>query len=279
MPSPFPGMDPWLETRGVFPDLHNRFITVLSEALNAVLPPPYFTAIGTRVLIEGEDDRTVEPDVDVLRPAGVNGSHGPAGGGGVATATEVQTDVSPVIVHVSRDEMTEWLVEVRTGDADEELVTTVEVLSRTNKRAGGDDRAEYVRKQREMIERRVSLVEIDLLRDGLHTTAVPVAPAVKRTGPFEYHVCVTRAGRREDFEVYPIRLPQRLPRVAVPLRAGTPDAAVELQPVLDRCYDGGLYARRARYTRPCDLPLTPDQQAWADGILRAKNLIPVEGER
>jgi hypothetical protein len=184
------------------------------------------------------------------------------------------TEVKPVVVRVPREEMTEWLIEVRTGDGDDELVTTVEVLSRSNKRAGGEGRAEYLRKQREMVERRVNMIEIDLLRSGAHTTAVPLGPAVAQAGRFDYHVSVYRADRPGDFEVYPIHLPQRLPAVAVPLRPGVAAVPVNLQPVLDRCYDVGLYARRARYVRPPDPPLTPEQQAWADGVLRSKGLIP-----
>lgn len=273
MPSPFPGMDPWLEGRGVFPDVHNRFIAEFSAALNAVIPPPYFTAIGTRVVIEGDaPDRFVEPDVDILKPPGANGSHGPAGGGGVVTADAVE--VTPVTVHVPRDEFTEWLLEVRTGEGDEQLVTTIELLSRSNKRAGGEGRAEYVRKQREMRERRVNMVEIDLLRGGAHTTVVPLAAAVRKTGPFDYHVCVYRPDQPEDLQVYPIRLPQRLPTVVVPLAPGSPGVTVNLQVVLDRCYDVGLYTRRVTYPKPCDPPLAAEQQAWAEGVLRAKGLLP-----
>jgi hypothetical protein len=272
MPSPFPGMDPWLERQGMFPSLHKTFIAYFLEAVNAVLPPPYFAAIGTRVLIEGETDRLVEPDVDILRPVGGNGSRGPAGGGGIATAEGIE--VKPVVVHVSPDAMTEWLVEVRTGDGYDELVTTVELLSRTNKRAGGEDRAAYLRKQREMVERRVNMVEIDLLRAGVQTTAVPLGPAIAKCGRFDYHVSVYRADRPTDFEVYPIRLPQRLPPVQVPLRPGTADVVVGLQTVLDRSYEVGLFARRVRYGRPPDPPLTPEQQTWAEGILKAKGLLP-----
>src|SRR5579883_294337 len=220
MPSPFPGMDPWLERPAVFADLHNSFIAYFRESLNATLPPPYFAAIGTRVVIEGEGDRFVEPDVDVLRP--VNASDG-GDGRGAGVATLGATEVTPVIVHVPKDEMTEWLVEVRTGEGDDELVTTIEVLGRSNKRLGGEGRAEYLRKQREMVERRVNMVEIDLLRAGTHTTAVPLGPAVARAGRFDYHVSVYRTDRPADFEVYPIHIPQRLPTVAVPLRPGTGD--------------------------------------------------------
>jgi hypothetical protein len=271
MPSPFLGMDPWLESRAIFPDLHNSFIAYLREALNAVLPPPYFAAIASRVVIEGDDpDRPVESDVNVLRPPTPNGSSGPAGGGGVAAAAEVK----PVIVHVPRDELVEWLIEVRTETGGERLVTAIEVLSRSNKRAGGLGRDEYRQKQREMRERRVNLVEIDLFRGGTHTTAVPPGPAAERAGAFDYHVCVSRAGKPEDFEVYPIRLSQQLPTVAIPLAPGTPDVPIPIQPVLDRCYDVGLYARRVKYTEPPEPPLTDEQRQWAEGILLEKGLLP-----
>ena len=270
MPSPFPGMDPWLEARGVFPDFHNSFIAYLRESLNALLPPPYFAAIGTHVVIEGDTDRIVEPDVDVLFPFGSNG-HSDSNGGRVATALEIEAQ--PVVVHVPLGETTEWLLDVRTGDADEQLVTSIEVLSRSNKRAGSEGRSESIQTQREMVERRVHLVEIDFLRSGLHTTAVARGPALKKTGPFEYHACVSRVGRRQDFEVYPMRLSQPLPALKIPLRGETPDVSIALQPVLDRCYDAGLYSRRIRYSEPCDPPLGAEQRTWAEGVLKAKGVL------
>ncbi len=271
MPSPFPGMDPWLERRGVFPSFHNTFIAQLQEAINAVIPPPYFSSIGTRVVIEGDTpDRLVEPDVHILKPVGTNGSPVP-GGGGVATAEAVE--VQPVTVHLSEDEITEWLIEVRTGEGDESLIATIELLSRSNKRAGSEGRAEYLRKQREMRERRINMVEIDLLRSGTHTTVVPLEAALGKTGPFDYHVCVYRADQPKDLQVYPIRLPQRLPPVAIPLAPGASGLSIPLQTVLDRCYDVGLYSRRIKYSEPCDPPLTPEQQAWADAVLREKGFL------
>ena len=41
MPSPFPGMDPFLEHPEVFPDLHDSLGATLRESLNARLPEPY----------------------------------------------------------------------------------------------------------------------------------------------------------------------------------------------------------------------------------------------
>ena len=37
MPSPFPGMDPYLESPEIFPDFHDSYTTHLREALQATL--------------------------------------------------------------------------------------------------------------------------------------------------------------------------------------------------------------------------------------------------
>ena len=37
MPSPFPGIDPYLESQGYWPDFHARFITYCRDALNEIL--------------------------------------------------------------------------------------------------------------------------------------------------------------------------------------------------------------------------------------------------
>jgi hypothetical protein len=50
---------------------------------------------------------------------------------------------------------------------------------------------------------------------------------------------------------------------------------VDLQAVLDRCYDAGLYVRRARYGEPPPKPtLSLKRAAWVESILRAKALLP-----
>ncbi|MBI3463061.1 MAG: DUF4058 family protein, partial [Planctomycetes bacterium] len=51
MPSPFPGMDPFLEHPGIFPDLHDSLVTYLREALQPRLPSPYYAGIGSRIWV------------------------------------------------------------------------------------------------------------------------------------------------------------------------------------------------------------------------------------
>jgi len=51
MPSPFPGMDPFLEHPDVFPDFHDGFIAYLRESIQRHLPPPYVAGLGRRAWI------------------------------------------------------------------------------------------------------------------------------------------------------------------------------------------------------------------------------------
>jgi hypothetical protein len=269
MPSPFPGMDPFLEDPAVWPDFHNSFIAYLREALNAVLPAPLFASIGSRVYVE-ETERRVEPDTDILSANGSANGAPPAGsGGGVVVADALQA--RPVIVHVPREDVTEWFAEIHASPGGERLVTTIELLSPTNKRTGSTGREKYLEKQAEMLDAPVGLVEIDLLRGGLHATAVPLADARRQAGPFDYHVCVRRFPKPSDYEVYPIRLQNPLPAVAVPLLPDHPDVTIPLQPLMTRCYDTGQYLRRVRYDRPLPEPdLSPDQRAWVAERLAAQ---------
>lgn len=176
-----------------------------------------------------------------------------------------------MVVAPNPDPVEERFLEIRSTEG-ERLVTSVEILSPTNK-AGGKGRAAYLEKQEECRQAGVGLVEIDLLRDGRHTTAVPLDRLQAQTAGFTYHVCVSARATRGRYVIAPIRLADGLPRVLVPLDPGVPPVPVDLQPLFDRCYDTGLYARQVKYDRPPDPPLTADQQAWADSVLRAKGVL------
>lgn len=260
MPSAFPGMDPYLEDPEVFPDFHDRYVTHLSEAIQQRLHPPYYAALGRRVWIE-VSERTIGPDVIVAQ----RGEARPEAQGGVVTAPASRA----VIVHVPHDERREPLIEIRFGRGREaRLVTTIELLSPANKTPGEHGRELYLRKQRELLDSRVNLVEIDLLRGGLHTTAVPLDRAVRAAGSFTYHVCVHRMDNLEDYVVYPIRLEEPLPTVAIPLLPEDEPVLVSLQEVMDRCYDAGPYRWEIDYAAPPPAPaLTPEETDWLRGRL------------
>lgn len=274
MPSPFPGMDPWLEHPQRFGSLHARMPAYLSEHLKPRLPKPYFADIGERVWVE-QSERYVEPDTHVLRPNTARPAR--PSDGGVAVAEAPAGFAPPLKVSVPDEEHRELYVDVFVRkDGGERLVTSIEILSPKNKTPGSQGQEAYHRKQNEMSDANVHLLEIDLLRGGRHTTCVPLDWLRHKAGPFDYHVCLRRFHDRPgDYLVWPVRLTERLPTVFVPLLPGDGEVPLDLQAVFDRSYDSGPYDVRIDYanTEPVP-PLTPEQSAWARGVLRERGIVP-----
>ena len=63
MPSPFPGMDPWLESPLSFGGLHSSMITFVKASLQTRLPEPYYADSEDRIYVDVE---VRVPDVNVL---------------------------------------------------------------------------------------------------------------------------------------------------------------------------------------------------------------------
>ncbi len=260
MPSPFPGMDPWLETPGEFGDIHDGLIAYLREALNAAMPPGY-VARGRR-LVWIDDSVRREPDVGLFGPDR-------ADGGAIVAFLPGLTAFGTLRAPEDREQA---YLEIL-GNNGERLVTAVEILSRSNKRSGDAGRKAYQDKQEEFRLGGVNLVEIDLLRGGAHTTAIPLARLRRKAGEFDYHVCVTVAGTLDQLHAAAFRLADRLPAFGIPLDPGVAPVVVDLQPLLDRAYDTGRYAQAIDYRRDPDPPLAPEQRAWAGALLREKGLL------
>ena len=112
MPSPFPGMDPFLEDPELFPDLHDRIITYLCDAIQPRLPEPYYAMTRRRIWLE-VPQRAIWPDVNVQRHNG-----GPAGGrqGAGGTAVAVAPRTTPVVVPVIQDEVRQPFVDILIGE-------------------------------------------------------------------------------------------------------------------------------------------------------------------
>jgi hypothetical protein len=113
------------------------------------------------------------------------------------------------------------------------------------------------------------LVEIDLLRGGTHTAAVPRNLVEERAGPYDYLVSIHRFDRPSEFFVYPVSMTGSLPAIAMPLLPGDPDVSLDLQAIFDRAYDGGSYGRDIEYRTDRVVPrLKPEQAAWAASLLK-----------
>ncbi len=80
---------------------------------------------------------------------------------------------------------------------------------------------------------------------------------------------------RDDFEIYRRGVRDPLPRnVRIPLAEGDFDVTLDLQAVLEKTYEVGLSRNRLHYDRPCIPRLSPDDQAWADELIRAAGVQP-----
>jgi Protein of unknown function (DUF4058) len=114
-------------------------------------------------------------------------------------------------------------------------------------------------------------VEIDLLRGGEHSTAVPFESATDACGPFDYHALVRDFDDDETLFVYLICLEDPLPPIAIPHLPGDLAVTIDLQAVFDHCYDAGPYTREIRYGEDAVIPpLGTDQAAWTARVLRTE---------
>lgn len=140
------------------------------------------------------------------------------------------------------------------------VVTVIELLSPSNKYAG-EDRESYLTKRRELFATRVNLIELDFLRGGprLPLNGLPTC---------SYYAMVSRPPARPKADIWPINLRNPLPSIPVPLREGEPEAAVDLQAVLNRTYDEAGYGDRV-YGTPPEPQLAPEDAEWAAAVLAA----------
>jgi hypothetical protein len=252
----FPGMDPYLEDPQIWPGVHAAMIVYIRDFLRPLLRPRYIAAVEERVFVEGPD-RQIIPDVWLKRRQ--------TEGGGQAVAV-ADADV-PVVVRVPALEVHEPYLAILDRQSGQRVVTVIEVVSPTNK-FPGPGRESYLGKQGEVRGSETHLVEIDLLRTGQHVLAVPEW-AARGEGAYHYLVCVNRAGPPRDlFDLYPRRLPERLPRIRVPLAAGDPDVVLDVQAVLAQTYEAGSYRERINYETPCRPSLAGEDQAWANQRLQ-----------
>jgi hypothetical protein len=247
MPSPFPGMNPYLEQADNWADFHTEFLTGLRHQLDPWIGPDYIVQLEKHVYIHElppEPRRLLgRPEVSVVRS-------------GTSTAGAPNLGVLEAPVEIQLPELDVERVaflEIRDRHG-RELVTVIELLSPSNKRPG-DDRLQYLSKRREILRSTANLVEIDLLRGW------PPMPAENRHEG-DYAVMVSRAERRPTADFWPIRLRNRLPVIPIPLKPTDPDGQVDLQEVLHQAYDGGGY-RKYIYDEPPEPPLTGADAEWA----------------
>ncbi len=265
MPSPFPGMDPYLEEPTLWPSFHQGLISLLWMELNRLLPTRYVAGMSERVYMMAPT-KTMFPDVIVAKPRRKEKR------GATHSAATALLECDPSVeIDDTLGEVREVFVEIQSAADPGKLVAVLEVLSPANKRAGQEGRTKYLEKQAALLASTTHLVEIDLLRAGDHTVAAPHDRLPEES--WDYLVCLHRGGQSGKHRVWPTPLPGRLPRFAVPLLNGDADVVVDLQSLVNRCYEAGMFERRLDYRHKCPLPaLTKANATWFGRLLRAKGL-------
>jgi len=257
MPTPFPGMDPYLEDAStIWADLHHGLTARIADVLAPQLPSRYYIRAEQRTYVTRvESTEMRRPDVAVMatRPPVESGA-----GGGVATAVAV--GVQRVLLP-RFEEVSENYLEVRDGRT-HEVITAIEVLSPTNK-APGAGRAQYEAKRAKVLASMTSLVEIDLLRAGESMEMTPASTS-------HYRIVVSAEWERPEARFYPFGIRDSIPAVSVPLARREPELSLDLGPLLAAAYERGRYDISVDYTSPPPTPVLPPEDAeWLDAWLRA----------
>jgi hypothetical protein len=262
MPSPFPGMDPYLEGR-LWPDVHTSLATTMRQRLAPLVRPRYTVRLGVYVAEDSAPEAEIGimyPDVEVLLGAaspigeGVGPSGGPTGGPTPTVGTPAALTI-PVVSPVEARLVT---VEIR-DVASDTLVTAIEILSPINKT--GEGLATYRRKRQRLHRAGVHLLELDLIRRGTRPVAHPRIP------PVPYLAALTR-GQAATTEIWPIGLQDRLPNLPVPLRPPDKDVELDLQATLATVYETAMYDLSIDYRAAPPPPVLSDHDArWVADLL------------
>jgi len=257
MPSPFPGMDPYLEERSLWPDMHLRLINNIAEALQSQVRPKYVARINERIELASLS-RGFIPDVMVVEPPQDSSSN--------LVATQTQSDAlvadEPQTIAFLEDTRRIPYLEIiyrETGD----VVTLIEVLSPVNKTGKG--REEFIQKQNDLLDTQANLVEIDLLSGNTSTLARSFE--INSPHDWRYIVSISRPHQRKKLEFYAIPLKDRLPICRIPLRRADADVVLDLPSVFTHCYDFGGYDLIVDYGQAPPVALNVEEKEWLAALL------------
>lgn len=254
MPSPFPGMNPYLEREVVWHDFHERFLIFGAGIIGAQVRPDYVVRVDDHVFID-------EPVDEPRRAVG----RADLGIARTIPAVEHEPDLAvleaPARIRVPQVDITREVFLEVIDRRSREVVTVIELLSPSNKRKSGVNRLQYLAKRTALLASRTHLVEIDLLRGG------EPMPGEDRPECC-YSVLVSRVEERPDAGFWPLAMADRLPTIPIPLRPPHPDARLDLQELLNRVYDEAGYEYDI-YDGPPVPPLTEAQTEWAAPFLPA----------
>jgi Protein of unknown function (DUF4058) len=274
MPSPFPGMDPYLEHPSAWPNIHHRLITAIADVLAPQLLPKYQIVVEERIYqVEGDDsiligapDVTVQQGQKIIQPI-----IKPIVTGSLAVAEPLSKPLSkpfskPISVTLTLPEtIRQSYLEIREiGTA--QVVTVIEVLSPVNKRPG-KGRIDYENKRSMVFASSSNFVEIDLLRQWKPLPVEAVPPEST------YRILVSAQEKRPQADLYAFNLPDAIPNFPLPLRSEDICPVVDLRLLLDGIYDRSGYGFVIDYHQPPIPALSKRDTAWMQEAIHNGNAL------
>jgi hypothetical protein len=138
-------------------------------------------------------------------------------------------------------------------DPTKQLVTSIEVLSPSNKRRGSVGWDQYERKRKVFLHGYANLVEIDLLRGGQRHAMEGNWP----NSPLA--IAVFRREAAPAAEIWECFATRPLPSIPIPLLPPDRDVAIALQPMVDQIFEASRYATDIQYDQPIKPPLSVEE--------------------
>lgn len=259
MPSPFPGMDPYLEQPAFWSSFHSRLIVAIADAIEPQLSSEYYVEVETRTYQSDDSDDGLLigiPDAIIFaNKSDTTNEEQLTDNSSVATQSRPELVTLPMPVSIN-----ERYLEVREMVTDE-VITVIELLSPKNKRAS-DGRVAYEKKRRAILGSGTNLIELDLLRAGkpMEIRGMQTTTA--------YRILVSRSHQRPAAELYRVSLQQQLPTFPIPLKLNQVEPLVNLQEVFNGVYERARYATRIDYHQPVPSPaLSKQDEQWVQALL------------
>jgi hypothetical protein len=255
MPSPFPGMDPYLERPGTWTELHGTLIVAMQRHLNRVLPERFVATSDRHVWIgtlEEENGVSLrEPDVFVTETKS---------GRALSSTSSTALLSAPQTIIVRRTER-RGRPFLRIDDLEyQRVVTMIELLSPTNKKPG-PDREAYKVKRQECLNSDINFVEMDLLRSGERFALE------RKPSKTDYYILVSPVATSPHAGLWEFSVRDRLPVVPIPLTADVKDVLLKLKVCFDEAYNDARLDKKVNYARPPVPPLRSADAAWVKALL------------
>jgi hypothetical protein len=270
MKSPFPGMDPYIEATDEWPDFHDNLIGDINRVLAPQLPSGFYSRLAKRSYIalaeeEGKTEHIFQPDIEVL-----SSRQGTSSTAVAEQAVAAADDESIEMRATIEDSFEETFIDIFEQNPERRLITSIEVLSPSNKRPGSESRGLYLRKRQALMMGEANLVEIDLLRGGAR---LPMLDAWPKS---PYILLVSRKEQTLDdrkhltprCRVWKTYFDRPIPVIPVPLTKPHADLQLDLQPLVEEIYTRARYGEVIDYSKPLVPPLSREQSSWLKKRLR-----------